>query len=304
MSSVVLGVDGGGTRTRVLLARSDGAVLAHTVGASSLVDPARPEVSADTVAALCREVAQSAGLALPLSALWAGIAGAGVGDARERLSEGFMRRGLAERVGVGTDADAAYYDAFGEEAGILLISGTGSVALGRSEDGSEVMIGGWGVLLGDEGSGYALGMGALRAIVRGVDGRSMDTSMKEPVLERLELDRPEDLIGWVAKSRKSDVAGLVPIVCQAADEGDPVASTIVEGAIDDLTAHVLTVVRRLGPWSGRPRVAVSGGLLGEAGPLRERTCAALAGLLCHPTDRIVDGARGAAQLATQLLESD
>ena len=157
--------------------------------------------------------------------------------------------------------------------------------------------------MGDEGSGYAIGMGALRAIVRGVDGRSMATSMKETVLERLELDRPEDLIGWVARSKKGDVAGLVPIVCQAADMGDPVAVTIVEGAIEDLTGHVLTVVRRLGPWSGRPRVAVSGGLLGEGGPLRERTCAALAGLLCHPSDRIVDAARGAAGLAAGLLES-
>lgn len=303
MSGIVLGVDGGGTCTRVLLARVDGEELARSVGAPALVDPNRPEVSADAVAAACREAAEAAGVALPITALWAGIAGAGGTSVCEILGAELGRRGLAERVGVGTDADAAYHDAFGDAPGILLIAGTGSVALGRGEDGSSATVGGWGVLLGDEGSGYAIGMAALRSIVRGVDGRSMSTSMKEAVLERIGLARPEELIAWVARSKKSDVAGLVPMVCGAADIGDPVAATIVEGAIEDLTGHVLTVVRRLGPWSGRPNVAVSGGLLGEDGPLRDRTRVALVGLSCQPIDRVIDPARGAARLAVRLLES-
>ena len=303
MSGLVLGVDGGGTCTRVLLASVDGEELARFVGAPALVDPNRPEVSADAVEAACREAAKAAGLELPITALWAGIAGAGRTSVREMLGAELGRRGLAERVGVGTDADAAYYDAFGDAPGILLISGTGSVALGKGEDGSSATVGGWGVLLGDEGSGYAIGMAALRAIVRGVDGRSMSTSMKEAVLERIGLDRSEELIAWVARSKKSDVAALVPMVCRAADTGDPVAATILEGAIEDLTSHVLTLVRRLGPWSGRPTVAVSGGLLGEGGPLRDRTCVALAGLSCQPIDRLVDPSRGAARLAARLLES-
>ncbi len=303
MSAIVLGVDGGGTCTRVLLARVDGEELARTVGAPALVDPNHPEASVDAVVAACREAAEAAGIALPVTALWAGIAGAGGTGVGETLGAELGRWGLAQRVGVGTDADAAYHDAFGEEPGILLIAGTGSVALGRGEDGSSATVGGWGVLLGDEGSGYAIGMAALRSIVRGVDGRGMSTSMKEAVFERVGLARPEELIAWVARSDKSDVAGLVPLVCRAADTGDPVAATIVEGAIEDLTGHVLTVIRRLGPWSGRPAVALSGGLLGEDGPLRERTRVALAGLLCQPIDRLIDPARGAAGLAARLLES-
>ena len=303
MSGVVLGVDGGGTHTCVLLARVDGDELARAVGAPSLVDPNRPEASADVVEGVCREAAEAAGVALPVAALWAGIAGAGGTGVSEMLGAELGRRGLAGKVGVGTDADAAYHGAFGDEPGILLIAGTGSVALGRGEDGCSATVGGWGVLLGDEGSGYAIGMAALRSIVRAVDGRSMSTSMKEAVLERIGLARPEELIAWVARSRKSDVAGLVPMVCRAADIGDPVAATIIEGAIEDLTSHVLTVVRRLGPWSGRPALALSGGLLGEGGPLRDRTRVALAGLLCQPTDRFIDPVRGAARLAARLLEA-
>jgi N-acetylglucosamine kinase-like BadF-type ATPase len=303
MSGIVLGVDGGGTCTRVLLARVDGEELVRSVGGPALVDPNHPEASVDAVVAVCRKAAAAAGVELPITALWAGIAGAGDAGIRELLAAELGRRGLAERVGVGTDADVAYHDAFGDAPGILLIAGTGSVAMGRGEDGASATVGGWGVLLGDEGSGFAIGMAALRATVRGVDGRSMSTSMKEAVLGRLGLDRPEELVAWVARADKSDVAGLVPMVCRAADGGDAVASAIVEGAIEDLTSHVLTVVRRLGPWSGRPHVAVSGGLLGESGPLRDRTRAALAGLLCQPIDRLVDPARGAARLAARLVEA-
>lgn len=299
----MLGVDGGGTCTRVLLARVDGEELARSVGAPALVDPNRPEASADAIASVCREAAEAAGVELPVTALWAGVAGAGGARVRETLVAELGRRGLAERLEVGSDADVAYHDAFGDAPGILLIAGTGSVALGRGEDGSSATVGGWGVLLGDEGSGFAIGMAALRSIVRGVDGRGMSTSMREAVLGRLGLDRPEELVAWVARAGKSDVAGLVPMVCRAADGGDAVASTIVEGAIEDLTGHVLTVVRRLGPWSGRPRVAVSGGLLGESGPLRDRTRAALAGLSCRPSDCLVDPARGAARLAARLVGS-
>lgn len=300
MSSFLLGVDGGGTRTTATVVTLDGEEVGRAEGPPALVDPRQPEESVDAVEATCLVAAERAGLELPAEVLWAGIAGVGGSGLCEMLGAEMSARGLAERVGVGTDAEAGHFDAFGHGPGVLLISGTGSVVLGRGEDGTQATVGGWGVLLGDEGSGYAIGMSALRAIVRGADGRDMKTSMEQAVLEYLGLDRPEELIAWVARSLKSEVAALVPLVCRAADIGDPVAATIVEGAVEDLTGHALTAVRRLGPWSGRPPVAVSGGLLGEDGPLRERTRAALAGLLCQPLDRVVDAARGAAGLAAEM----
>jgi len=77
----------------------------------------------------------------------------------------------------------------------------------------------------------------------------------------------------------------------------------VDTAIDDLVGHVLTAMRRLGPWNGRPQVALVGGLLSQDRPLRERVQAALAGLSCTPVERIVDPARGAARMAMRLLGS-
>ncbi|RMH17357.1 MAG: hypothetical protein D6701_07625, partial [Gemmatimonadetes bacterium] len=278
----------------------EGRPLAEAEGPAALVDPRRPEDSVAVVNGVARDALAAAGRSIPARALWAGVAGAG-GDAVQRLLAERMRAsGIAERLCVGSDADAAFHDAFADGPGILVISGTGSVVLGRGPDGRRAQVGGWGALLGDEGSGYAIGMAALRAVARGVDGRSAETSMTRPVLDRLGLDAPEALIGWVAGAKKSDVAGLVGIVEDAAAAGDAAASAIVDGAVESLVAHVLTAVRRLGPWPGRPPVALSGGLLSPSGPLRRRTMAALAGIVCQPLDREVSGVRGAATLAREL----
>ena len=294
-----LGVDGGGTRTRALVTDAEGVELARADGPATLIDQANPRATIGVVTHVCRQAMGNAGAALPAEVLWAGIAGAGNDPARSSVRDALQGAELAETVHVGTDARAAFHDAFGDGAGILLISGTGSSALGCGSDGSTASVGGWGDLLGDEGSGYAMGMSALRAVVRGADGRSMETALRAPILEKLGVFRPEELIVWIATATKAEVAALVPLVCDRAESGDEVARIIVENAVEDLAAHVLTVVKRLGPWPGRPAVALAGGLIDEDGPLRQRVAVAIGGLLCQARDRVVDAARGAADLAVR-----
>lgn len=297
----VVGVDGGGTWTRAVVMDEGGLELARAEGPPALVDPVNPRATIGVITHLCRQVLGDAGGLHAATALWAGIAGAGNEPVRSEVEQALREADMAELVGVGTDADAAFHDAFPSESGILLISGTGSIAIGRGADGTTVRIGGWGVLLGDEGSGYAMGMAALRAVVRAEDERSMATQLRDPILFELGVRRPGELIRWIAGAEKREVAALVPIVCGAADAGDEVAGIIVENAVEDLVAHVLTLVRRLGPWPGRPAVALSGGLLETNGPLRERVRMALTGLRCQPRDRHVDAARGACHLAMGML---
>jgi N-acetylglucosamine kinase-like BadF-type ATPase len=183
----------------------------------------------------------------------------------------------------------------------LLISGTGSIALGRSAAGSWLRVGGWGVHLGDEGSGYGIGRSALRALARGEDGRGAPTDLRGLVLDALGVAAPSDLIKWMAAARKADVAALVPLVCECAEAGDRVAASIVEEAVDELVAHVRTLIRRLEPWPATPEVAFAGGLIEEHGPLRSPMTEAMAGLPCRPLPRALDGARGACSLAMGLV---
>ncbi len=301
---VFLGVDGGGTRTRALLVDARGQELSRAEGPATLIDQANPRATIGVITHVCRQAMGNAGAVPPADVLWAGIAGAGNDPTQSVVREALQEAGIARAVHIDSDARAAFHDAFGTEAGILLISGTGSSALGRGVDGSSLSVGGWGDLLGDEGSGYAMGMAALRALVRGEDGRSMETRLRDPILDVLGVDRPEGLIAWIATANKAEVAALVPIICGQAESGDEVAGAIVENAVEDLAAHVLTVVKRLGPWPGRPAVALTGGLIDEGGPLRQRVSVAIGGLLCQARDRVVDAARGAADLARQSVEGE
>jgi glucosamine kinase len=300
--TLFLGVDGGGTRTRALVTDAEGVELARADGPATLIDQANPRATIGVVTHVCRQAMGNAGASLPASVLWAGIAGAGNDPARSTVRDALQAAELAETVHVGTDATAAFHDAFGDGAGILLISGTGSSAVGCGSDGSTISVGGWGDLLGDEGSGYAMGMSALRAVVRGEDGRSMKTALRDPILAKLGVVRPEELIVWIAMATKAEVADLVPLVCDLAESGDEVARTIIESAVEDLAGHVLTVVKRLGPWPGLPAVALAGGLIDEGGPLRQRVSVAIGVLLCQARDRVVDAARGAADLAVRSVD--
>ena len=296
-----LGIDGGGTRARVALVDQDGRESARTKGPPALVDPANPESTAQVIIELCHHVASKAGKRLPAMGLWAGVAGAGTEPMRSIVERVLGEAGIAERVAVGTDAEAAFADAFGSsQPGILLISGTGSIALGRGADGSTMRVGGWGAHLGDEGSGYALGMAALRAIVREQDGRSMSTNLGSPILKKLDIETPNELIEWVASAGKSDVASLVPMICREAAIGDEVALEIVHRAVGDLVSHVRTVIGRLEPWSASPVVACAGGLIEKGGPLRGLLARALEEFSCDLLDRGVDGTRGACRLAIGL----
>ena len=179
----VAGVDGGGTRTRVLLLARDGATAGRAEGPAALVRPDRPAAAARVVADTVRRAAEAAGVALPLPALWAGLAGAGRPRVRRALEAALRDERIARAVRVGTDVEAAFHDAFGGGPGIVVVAGTGSVVLGAAEDGRRLQVGGWGGVMGDEGSGYHIGVSALRAIAAATDRRGPPTALTAAVLD-------------------------------------------------------------------------------------------------------------------------
>ena len=294
-----MGIDGGGTRTRVALADEAGRESARAEGPPTLIDPADPKATIGVIVDLCRRVAAKGGADLPVAGLWAGIAGAGTEPTRGIVETALREAGLSSRTSVGADAEAIFHDAFPSGPGILLISGTGSIALARGGDGSRVRVGGWGAHLGDQGSGYRIGMAALRALARGEDGRGAPTMLRDRVLEVLEVPGPTDLIKWTATARKADVAALVPLICEVAEAGDQAATTVIEKAVEELVGHVRTLVQRLEPWPATPEVALAGGVIEKAGPLRLRVVQAIEALPCRLRDGAVDGARGACSLAAR-----
>jgi len=294
-----VGIDGGGSKTNAVAMNAGGEVLARAEGGATLIRPEAPGAGAALLADLTERAVRLAGGSLPAAGLCCALAGAGREPVRRALAAELQREGVAVRLRIVTDAEAAFYDAFADGPGILLIAGTGSIVWGRAEDGRTARAGGWGALLGDEGSGYALGLGALRAVARAHDGRGEATSLAATALAHADVDAPEALIAWAACASKREIAALAPAVAAAAENGDAVARRIVEEAAGELVAHVAALHDRLGPWKTAPGLALSGGLIAPGGPLRAAVVEALRvhGPACTLAEGKVDAARGAASLA-------
>lgn len=257
--TIFAGVDGGGTRSTLLLSDAAGNELARVSGAAGLVDPRHPERSAEVIAQLVRMASAQAGLSAPPAVLCAGLAG--VGNEAERVAVEQALAGAARVVKVISDGEIALHGAFGGGPGVLLIAGTGSVAYGRGPDGRMDRCGGWGMYVGDEGSGYALGRAALAAALRSVDGRESETRLLPLVLEVLGLDGPRGIPPWAGRAAKGDVASLARHVLELAAGGDAVALRLVEQQAADLASHVMALAHRLGPWPGDVPVVFHGGVL-------------------------------------------
>lgn len=305
MADVLVGVDGGGTRTRVMLTDFDGNVIARGDGPATLVDRDQPGKTALLLDTIVRRTIDEAGVSRPVAAMWAGLAGAGQGRVREILTSelGTISRDLIRQFEIGTDVDAAVADAFGDSAGIVLIAGTGSVVLVSRPDGSRFTVGGWGARLGDEGSGFALATAALRAVLRAHDGRGMETALRE-LLEVIGLSRPEELVDWISRATKREVAALAPEVVRIATDGDSVAERLRAECVEELRKMLYAAILGLGTdFPGVRDVAFVGGLIKPGRPLRLEAERVARDLGLQVVDRDVIPERGAARLAAKLFHA-
>jgi N-acetylglucosamine kinase-like BadF-type ATPase len=147
----------------------------------------------------------------------------------------------------------------GTREGIIAISGTGSIVYGRNRQGKATRTGGWGHLLGDEGSGYDIGLRGLRAVVRMADGRQASTLLIPEILTQISLTSPDQLVKWISRADKSQIAQLANSVFQAAQAGDLTAQEIINHASRELALSIQTVIQQLAlPLSAQ--IVLSGGV--------------------------------------------
>ena len=302
---LVAGVDGGGSKTRTLVADESGRILGTADGPASAVRPGGAEHSADVIAAGVRDAVAAAGMAgARVQVLVAGVAGVGREPERTSLALALTARAVADEVSVVPDATIALDDAFGEGPGVLLIAGTGSVAFARGPDGTFGRAGGWGPVLGDEGSGAWLGRRALNTAVASADGREPETALLNALLAATEVDDPAALIPWAARATPADFATLAPVVLRVAAGGDGRAGSLLTLAVEELVLHVRTLARTLfvDERAAVP-VALAGGLLSRGSGLRRRFEQRLRSAVpgAQLRQEAVDPARGAVRGALRLV---
>jgi N-acetylglucosamine kinase-like BadF-type ATPase len=235
----VIGIDGGGTKTSSVLCALDGSILTEAQDASSNFQIIGIEQTSHTILDLIETCCHSIGCSISqIGAVVAGLAGAGRSSDQQNVYDGIINLAHLRNLSINnliieSDARIALEGAFNGKHGIIVIAGTGSIVYGKDERRKIYRSGGWGRLIGDEGSGYAIGQKAFRAVARSLDDRSTKTKLTKLFKEKLGLNSQETIIHSLYKDN-FDIASVVPIVIDAASKGDKVSKSILDNAALEL----------------------------------------------------------------------
>ncbi len=241
----VLGIDAGGTKTVCQLADERGTVIREARGGGANLQ-ALGELAVEKVLHDVMEEALGDSGIVP-AAICLGIAGVDRPD-DERVVRGLMKRiGYMARILVVNDALVALEAGAPGEPAVVIIAGTGSIAYGRNAKREAARAGGWGYVLGDEGSGYWIGRAALRAVLREADRRGPETALTLLLLKHFDVTRAQDLIHEVYQQtpNPATISAVAQCVQQGFLAGDAVAIGILRASADQLEESGLSVARRL-----------------------------------------------------------
>jgi len=265
--NVVLGIDGGGTRTRASIVANE-KVLAYAESGSIKRLRVGAEAAEQNLRSLLKDVYAQAGVTRVRAS--AGVASASMPGVREWIGAVFQEFAV-ERAEVVGDEVIALDAAFQGGPGILQIAGTGSNTIGRAPDGSRESAGGWSSRLGDEGSGYWIGLHSVRRALKALD-REEPTQILKSVGEIWQTPQLSDLVQLGDSTPGPDFAALAPAIYELAKAGDPVAAGVLQQAAADLVDSVLLVRAKLRSKHGivgEVPVAWTGGVLEKMTSVRE-----------------------------------
>ncbi len=243
-----IGIDGGATKTLAYLGNASkevistfetGATNYHSVGLDATTNrikeifdyfKAENNVDMDDIKTICF-----------------GAAGVDTDNDRVTILNIFNDLGIAGKTIVHNDSVTALAGANRGMNGAIIISGTGSISFGIGKDNQEVRVGGWGHVIDDDGSGYAIGRDGLRKIMEGYDGRGAETKIWDLVKKELNIEHQEELITFIynVNTQKHDIAKLAPCVVQLWQQ-DEAADQIIEKTVDDLTEVIFALTQRMG----------------------------------------------------------
>lgn len=267
-----IGVDGGGTKTLTYLGDMSGNILDSCVfGPSNYYSSGlenTKNVFSSIVSYYCRNHQFTTN---DLAFISLGLAGVDREMDKSVIRDIFEELNITCDILVYNDARTALVGALGKDEGVIVVSGTGSIATGI-RNGQLVRSGGWGHILADEGSGYDIGMKALKTIMKSYDGRLSSTAMTEKALALLKLDGVEDIIGFVhdPDTDKKKIAEVATVAIQSAKEKDTLAMTILDESVEALLELAKAVIRKLYSQDEPFELTYIGGIITNVGYIRDK----------------------------------
>lgn len=262
-NSYILAVDGGGSRTRALLARTDGTILGHAEGGPANYKTAGLQIVKESLRAAINGAFAAANLPVQDVAVGSfGLAAVGREEDREVIKNALSEFAPSyDELILDNDGIIAMIGATVAQPGLVIISGTGSMVYGLNKENKTARSGGWGPLIGDEGGGYEIGRQALMAVMRQGDGRGPKTLLSEMIFSQWQVENHWQLAAkaYRPEIQRPHIAALSVLVKEAAALKDEVALSILDLAIKELALAALAVIRELKMEEDTFPVALVGG---------------------------------------------
>ncbi|MBN2008642.1 hypothetical protein JW960_04760 [candidate division KSB1 bacterium] len=263
MDNFVIGVDGGGTKTEAVLVTQGGNIISRALGGSTNYQAVGGDKLKREILNMIDKLLKGANVPpAKITNIFLGLAGAGRKSDQETIERLFKDTEFQNSIVVDSDAIIALSGAFANQPGIILIAGTGAICFGRNSGGRVVRSGGWGYLLGDEGSGYYIGREAILAALKDLDGRGDRTSLRKEIEVKFQLRNIDEIIPRVYQQKidRVAIADLTPMVFDEAKKGDEVAQMIIKQAGSELGKLAKSVAQKLGFSDDAIKVALIGSL--------------------------------------------
>jgi glucosamine kinase len=265
--AIYLGIDGGGTKTTCAVGDDNTLLGTGTSGGSNVVRLGETQARASLQAAILKACNTAKVAPATVERTCIGVAGASVPQVREAVRR-FIAEIVPGEVSVVGDNEIALEAAFAGGPGVIVASGTGSIAYGRNEQGKSARAGGYGFAISDEGSGHWIGRAAIAAAMRAFD-LEQETELHCYIQEVLEARTPEDVIKVANATPPPDFSRLFPLVVQAAESGDAVAVDVLKRAGAELADLAAMVMQKLWPADTRVRVGMVGGVFQNSTQVRQ-----------------------------------
>jgi len=291
----VAGIDGGGTKTRLeIRSLSNEIIKQKTFGAFNI-----NSIGEAQFGKLLMEIISELTPISDCMCICIGAAGISNPLVQKMISQMLLQYHFTGKVLLKGDHEIALHGALGKEEGIILISGTGSICYGKGKNGEIVRAGGWGHIIDDGGSAYAVARDGFSAVMRSCDARLGNTILKDYFFQKLGAHSPEEIIQFVynPQTDKGKIAAFAPIIEQAALEGDKIAYDIICYNSSLLLELVKSVYGRLNVSS--TKVALLGGMISHETIIRKKTIEKIrnSGLGLKCIDALADAVSGAVAIA-------
>lgn len=246
----LIGIDGGGTKSKCLLTNHNLEILYETTGGPSNFLMLGTDKVSDTILDLILDCINKNNLNIEdIVCVVLGTTGGGRKSDAELLEKSILNLAKEKNINlknlrVESDARIALEGAFSGKPGCIMIAGTGSIMFGKDRFGNIHRVGGFGRFLGDEGSGFRIGQRGLNAVSKHFDGRGESTLLTDLISEKFNIDSVEKLISEIYRNN-FDIASVAPLVIESAEKGDKVSLNIIESECNEIILHISAMKKKL-----------------------------------------------------------